>query len=169
MSGTNPYHPRIYPANYPLLDKYGPEHSAVRALQVHAEACDDCVGKEIEWPDIGNRSIDQSWFSVRRRTQQSFSAFAYEFLSYDLILDGWLEMAPEPTESEIGYMVDDQPLMRALLDECQEAADADGNVEILPLIAKAREFVDAYNDAIVRRFNDCRIPWPAQQGDVGNL
>jgi hypothetical protein len=124
-----------------------------------------CVGKEIEWPDVGNQSIDQSWFSAARCRQQSFSAFAYEFLSYDLILDGWLEMAPAPTESEIGFLVDDQPLMRVLLDECEEAADADGNSHILPLIRKAREFVDAYKDALLCRFTECGIDLPADHED----
>lgn len=166
MSGTNQFHPRIHPANLPLLNEYGPQHAAVRALQVHAETCDSCVGKEIEWPDGRNRSIDQSWFSARRCRQQSFSAFAYEFLSYDLILDGWLEMANAPTEREIRYLLNDQPLMRTLLDECEEAARADSNNEILSLIAKARDFMDAYDHALVRRFSDCRISWrPNDRGE----
>jgi hypothetical protein len=153
-------HPRIYPANRPILDSYTCEHPAVRALQLHAEARDLCVGKEIKWPDSANRAVDQSWFSAARCRQQSYSAFAYEFISYDLILDGWLKAAPQPTESEMRFLCDDGPLMRALLDECEEAANADANLEILPLVAKAREFVHAYNDAILHRFAACKISQP---------
>ncbi len=160
MRGIGQHHPRVYPANYPLLNRYGPDHPAVRVLQVHAEACDVCVAKEIQWAGSEESPVDQSWFSARRCRQESFSAFAYEFLSYDLVLDGWLEMAPEPTESEIGFLVEDQPLMQILLDECEEAANSDGNSKMLPLIAKAREFVRAYDDALVRRFKDCRVRFP---------
>ena len=78
-------------------------------------------------------------------------------------------MATEPTEREIGYLVNQQPLMRDLLDECEEAARADGNRGILPLIAKAREFVDAYDHALARRFSDCRISWPTKEGDPANF
>lgn len=154
-------HPRVYPVNYHITDRFDATHPAVCVLQVHAEACDTCVGKEIEWPGAGNRAIEQTWFSTTRMKEQSFSSFAYEFLSYDLILDGWLEMAPEPTESELGFLVDDEPLMRALLDECEEAAIGDKNTKIRPLIAKTREFLDAYCKAIQYRFDCCGIKWSA--------
>jgi hypothetical protein len=154
------HHPRIYKANYPLLAKYDEKHPAIRALQIHAEACDICVGKEIDWPGAKEPPIEQTWFSATRQKKQFFSMFAYEFLSYSLVLDGWLELAPVPTKSEIGFLEEDQPIMRALLDECHDAADAAGNTHILPLIQKATEFMDAYNDAVIARFRECRIEWP---------
>lgn len=97
---------------------------------------------------------------------QSFSAFAYEFISYDLILDGWLEMGTEPTETEANFLEADEPLMSALLDECEEAAHDDDNAVILPLIAKSREFVRAYKAAIMCRFDECHIEWPTNPQDV---
>ena len=156
---TPNYHPRIYPANYPLLDRYGEKHPAVRALQLHGEACDFCVGKEIYWPQFKNEPVDQLWFSATRHKEQSFSAFAYEFLSYDLVLDGWLDLPPQPTASETTFLVKGLPLMRRLLNECQEAASVDGNTRILPLIQKAVEFVNTYEDALIVRFRECGIAW----------
>jgi len=116
-----------------------------------------CVGREIEWQTLGNEAIDQEWFSQTRLKEQSFASFAYEFISYDLILDGWLEMTPQPTEAELNYLEHDEPLMRALLSECEEAALAEGNHQVLPLITKARQFVDAYKRALLYRFEQCGI------------
>ncbi len=118
-----------------------------------------CVAREIEWPNLGNRAIEQTWFSQARLRQMSFSSFAYEFISYDLILDGWLEMAPEPTEAEMNSLEDDVPLMQTLLDECEAAAIADCNEEIVPLIAKAREYIQCYLRAVLCRFEQCGIQW----------
>lgn len=154
------HHSRIYPANQAILAAYSPDHAAVRALQVHAEACDICVGKEIAWPQLGNRPIDQEWFSLTRLREQSFSALAYEFLSFDLVLDGWLEMPPHATEWECGFLTEDDVVLRVLLDECERAAQDEGNEDILPLIAKAREYLDAFKQAVLFRFRECGIQWP---------
>jgi hypothetical protein len=157
----NKFHPRIHPANYPILAKYERDHPAVYALQQHAECRDFCVGKEIEWLHLEIPAIDQKWFSETRSKEQAFSALAYEFISYDLILDGWLEMAPEPTEVELSQLKDCDPLMRQLLDECENAAVQDANDAILPLITKVRAFLDAYRIALLTRFELCQIDWPA--------
>lgn len=154
------YHPRIFQANYPLLDRYDEGHTAIRALQLHAEACDLCVGKEIDWPGANEVPIEQTWFSAIRQKKQSFSAFAYEFLSYSLVFDGWLELAPAPTKSKIDFLMKDQSIMRALLVECREAADAAGNIRIRALIQKATAFIDAFHDAVMTRFRECGIEWP---------
>ncbi len=153
------HHHRIHPANCTILAKYESSHPAVRALEAHAEACEACLGKEIHWP--GKESaVDHKWFSRTRLKEQSFSALAYEFISYDLILDGWLEMRPEPTEWEYNYLTEDEPLLRALLDECEETAADDNNTKILPLIEKARNYMDTFKDAILYRFTICNIAWP---------
>jgi hypothetical protein len=145
------FHPRIHPVNYSLLRTLPEDHPAVRALQMHAEARDVCVGKEIDWPHLGIVGIDQAWFSDLAFREQRFSSFAYEYISYDLFLDGWVESAPEATEAELGFL-EDVPKKRTLLDECEQAALAEQNAAILPLIAKAREFVDALEKAILYRF-----------------
>lgn len=162
----NDYHPRISRANLAILLRYEADHPAVHALQIHAEACDICVGKEIEWAQLGNRAIDQTWFSRVRLKNYQFSSFAYEFLSYDLTLDGWLVMPLEPTEAELNHLEDDDPLMRALLTECEEAALDDGNEEILPLISKAWEFLTIYKKALLYRFKKCGISWPVQESEA---
>jgi hypothetical protein len=119
-----------------------------------------CVGKEIEWQQLANKAVDQSWFSRLRLKEQSFSSLAYEFISYDLVLDGWLELAPEATEAELSFLEEDGPIIRALLNECEEAAVAQGNDEILPLVAKAREFIDAFEAALLYRYEEYGIDWP---------
>lgn len=145
------FHPRIHPVNYSLLREFPPDHPAVRALQIHAEARDVCVGKEIDWPHLGLVAIDQAWFSDLGFRELRFSAFAYQYISYDLFLDGWVESAPEATETELGFL-GDLPRMRALLDECEQGAREEKNHGILPLVAKAREFFDALEQAILFRF-----------------
>ena len=87
-------------------------------------------------------------------------------MSYDLVLDGWLEMGTEPTETEANFLEADEPLMSALLDECEEAARDDDNAAILPLIAKSRDFVRAYKAAILCRFDACHIKWPENLEEV---
>jgi len=154
------FHPRIYPANYPILTKYPSNHPACELLQAQAEVCDLCVGKEIVWPNAIEESVDQRWYSSARDNEQLFSNFAYEFLSYDLVLDGWLHMSAEATESEVEFLTKDEITMRALLNECETAARTDGNVRILPLINKAREFVNKYSNAILHRFEVCNVRWP---------
>jgi hypothetical protein len=144
------YHPRIHPVNYSLLRELPEDHPAVHALQVHAEARDVCVGKEIDWPHLGIVGIDQTWFSDVQRRVSRFSGFAYQYISYDLFLDGWGESTPEATEAESGFL-EDVPTMRILLDECEYAAREEKNTQILPLIAKAREFVNSVEDAIKYR------------------
>jgi hypothetical protein len=143
-------HPRIYPANYTFLRELPVNHPAVRALQIHAEASDICVGKEIDWPNIGIVGTDQVWFSDVDFKEWRFSGFAYQFISYDLILDGWIESAPEATEAELGF-IEEAPKMRMLLDECEQAAREEKNSAILPLVEKTREFVNALEEAIVFR------------------
>lgn len=140
-------HPRIHPVNFSLLRSLPPDHPAVKALHVHAEACDVCVGKEIDWPHLGIVGIDQVWWSNVDFREKRFSSFAYEYISYDLFLDGWVESTPEPTEAELGFL-EDVPKMRTLLAECQKAAHEEKNYAILPLVTKASEFVDALEHAI---------------------
>ena len=141
------FHPRIHPVNYPLLRELAPDHPAARALQIHAEARDVCVGKEIDWPDLAIVGIDQVWWSEVESREYRFSWFAYMYISYDLFLDGWAESAPEATKSELDFL-EELPKIRTLLDECDRAAHAAKNAVILPLLAKAKEFADALEFAV---------------------
>ncbi len=155
------FHPRIHPVNYSLLRELPVDHPAVKALQIHAEACDICVGKEIDWPDKGIVGVDQVWWSDLDFREKRFSSFAYQHISYDLFLDGWVESAPEPTEAELGVL-EDVPTMRSLLEECERAARDERNTAMLPLISKAKEFVDAIESAILYRFESLGLSHPFQ-------
>ena len=148
-------HPRINPANKSLLRELPIDHPAVRALQIHAEARDICVGKEIDWPHLGIVGIDQKWSSDVESREMRFSGFAYQYISYDLFLDGWVESDPEGTETETRFL-ERSPRMRTLLDECEAAARVEDNVHMLPLISKARGFVDALEEAILYRLKNLR-------------
>lgn len=145
-------HPRISPRNYPIL-KLSEEHPARRALQVHAEACDMCVGKEIAWADKPwIKPIEQEWYSETDQKVWWFSSLAYMYLSYELEMHGWLNLSPEPLGIELKFLFEEAPKLRVLLSECEAASRAEGNDRILPLIEKTREFVDAYEEAILFRF-----------------
>lgn len=149
-------HPRVHPLNYPLLREHPADHPVVRALQSHAESRDICVGKEIDWPKQGVEGIDQTWRSSIDGKRWFFSGFAYQYLSYDLILDGWLEEVPGPTNSELGFL-NNASRMRILLKECMHAALEDNNLGILPLVEKASEFIDALEKALLLRFEEFGI------------
>lgn len=110
-------------------------------------------------------ALDQEWQSKIRSRVQRYSGLAYEFISYDLILDGWLEMPPSPAITEISQLKSIDPLLRTLLAECEEAAIQNANVAILPLVEKVRVYLDAYRAAILSRFELCGILWTPDQGD----
>lgn len=151
------FHPRIHPLNYPILNRFHADHPTVRALLVQAEARDICVGKEIEWPQLGNRVIDQEWFSAIDQRMWKFSSFAYCFISFDLVLDGWFNEPHDPLGPFEADFLHELPRLRELLDECEVAADADANIEVLPLISKARDFFDAFEAAIQSRVGRVRV------------
>lgn len=141
------------------MERYSSDHPALVALQVHAESCDLCVGREIIWKDLQNEPIEQAWFSATMQREYTFSGFAYMYLSYDLVLDGWLTLPDTPTATELSNLHNTCPEMSLLLSECLDAAQADGNSDVLPLIAKAEEFVDALRKAILFRFSEYEINW----------
>jgi len=52
----------------------------------------------------------------------SYSGFAYMYLSFDIVLDGWLTHAAQRTPDE-QYWLDQFPRWRELLGECKSAAE----------------------------------------------
>lgn len=143
--------PNIDPANFPLCDRYDSDHPAIVALFVHSEARDVCVGREIACSDLRNKPIDQSWNSRATCRRWTFSGFAYMYISFNLVMDSWLTNPNKVTDSERVDLTKLVPEMLQLLDECQERAEAEFNWDVLPLITKAREFVESYRDAILFR------------------
>lgn len=83
---------RIHPENRSLLDL--PEsHPAHCALLVHDSTRDRCVGHEIPRSGREDDAFDQELFSEIERRTMMFSGFAYAYISFDLILDAWLDLS----------------------------------------------------------------------------
>ncbi len=153
----------IHRENKPLLD-LPDSHPARAALTAHLEARIECVGREIPWPNMAEVPIEQEWFSQVDQRRWTFSGFAYAFISFDLVLDGWLQHSREIDQFERSFICE-LPRLRKLLDECEQAARSDENWRVLPLIEKAREFFSAYEASIYSRVgneltenSDCNVP-----------
>lgn len=129
----------------PKILKFPESNIARRFLDAFIECRRDCVGVE-----ASDDPIDQTWVSPSEAKEWSYSAFAYKFLAFDVILDGWQSGAPEMTESERFYLTQ-FPRMRALLCECENAAVADNNPRLIPIIAKVSRMLDLWEQCIVQR------------------
>lgn len=162
---------KIHPENKPLL-KLPALHPARVALNAHLEARIECVGREIPWPGMAEEPIEQRWFSQIDQRNWTFSGFAYSFISFSLILDGWLSKSTNPDPCENAFLSEVSRL-RGLLAECEQAAREAGNRRVIPLIEKARRFFDAYEESIRTRVGDTRLdanyisrksPWSSGRG-----
>jgi hypothetical protein len=120
-------------------------HPAHRFLRAFIECRRDCVGRE-----ASNDSVDQKWFSERDGRLWSYSEFAYRFLSFDIVLDGWLTHAPRRTRNEEQWIAQ-LPRWRELLSECKEAAELDNNRAVLPIIAQVFGMFELWEECVVRR------------------
>jgi hypothetical protein len=133
--------------NKPLLSLPS-DHPARMFLAAFIDCRASCVGCEIDSPDCN--PIEQVWFSQIERKECRFSEFAYKYLSFDIVLDGWLTGAHEMTESELAHL-DMLPHLGALLAECKAAAEKSGNEEILPLLSKVGHLLDLWEKSILLR------------------
>jgi hypothetical protein len=140
---------RVHSLNRPLFE-LPPTHPAVRALIAHADCRERCVGKEIPWLGKEAEAFDQEWYSEIEVRTLSFSSFAYEFISYDLVLDGWIERKPGLSADE-KCILESLPKLRGLMDECEVAAGACQNSRVLDGVAIVRHWLDALENAIVYR------------------
>ena len=136
--------------NYPLLSLPS-DHPARRFLAEFTDCRMLCVGREIGGPD--SRPIEQVWFSEIEDKECSFSEFAYKYLSFDVVLDGWLTNATEMTASERDVL-EKLPHVRGLLAECKIAANKAGNEEILLLTAKVEHLFDLWEQSIRLRLSN---------------
>lgn len=142
----------IHQENEPLF-VLPDSHPARKALIAHLLAAESCVGREIPWPGMVEAPIEQKWFSHIDQRNWTFSAFAYCFISFDLILEGWLAESKEITPFESSFL-SELPRLRELLCECEQAAQAANNARIAPLIAVARDFFSAFEESIHARVGD---------------
>jgi hypothetical protein len=139
----------IHPANMPLLD-LPDSHPARVALNAHLEARIECVGREIRWPNMSEDPVEQRWFSQIDQRILTFSGFTYAFISFDLVLDGWLLNSTVPDACEIEFL-SRVGRLRSLLAECEHAANEARNYRVIPLIEKVRRFFNAYEESIYTR------------------
>jgi hypothetical protein len=131
-------------------------HPARRVLVAHAECRRDCVGRELSWPGLDQVSIDQEWQAVATQGRWTFSGLAYAFVSFELILHGWLEHPPTIAPDEAGFL-EKSPLIRALLAECKSAAQKCRNEPILPLIEQVGNFVDIWENSVRCRLREDQV------------
>jgi hypothetical protein len=131
-----------------LLFKLPESHPARRFLEAFISCRLGCVGKEISWN--GNPEIDQEWYSSTDERVRRFSEIMYGFVSYDIVLDGWLTDAPKLTYLEERA---DQKWkhLRLLLSECGETARAEGNAAVLAMVDQVRGMVDLWDAQLLAR------------------
>jgi hypothetical protein len=123
-------------------------HPARRFLIAFIDCRENCVGRHHGFD--GRLPVDQAWKSASDGKTWTFSEFAYKFLSFDIELDGFLQNAPYPTESETDA-VRELPRLKSLMDECARAARHDGNHEILELTEQVLEMFSLYHEYLAFR------------------
>lgn len=121
------------------------EHPACRFLREFVECRRECVGLE-----ASDDPIDQEWFSETDQQVWTYSKFAYSFLAFDIVLDGWLGHAAGRTLNE-QYWLDQLPRWSQLLRECEARATTDNNTAILPIIAKVKRLFVLWEQSIRAR------------------
>jgi hypothetical protein len=120
-------------------------HPTKRFLQAFINCYEQCVGRELDWPD--QQPIDQCWTSRLDERTWTFSAFAYEVLAFDVELDGYLTAAPQLTGSELDALRN-IPTLRTLMHECADAARASENQPIVDLTCVVLEMLDLWEQCI---------------------
>jgi hypothetical protein len=133
-------YPYIRRKNRRVLKLPGP-HPAKTFLSAFIECRFNCVGKELGLG--GAPPIDQAWQSAVDGKLWKFSAFAYGYLSFDIVLDGYLKKSSRLTESE---HFDEQSIgiQRILMHECAAAAAFDGNREIIKLTEQVLNMLELW-------------------------
>jgi hypothetical protein len=95
------------------------------------------------------RPVDQQFVQPDGRAT-TFSAFAYEYLSFDIVLDGWLTNAPQMTESEEACLKG-LPRLRSMMIACKSQALIDANYRILPCVDQVLELIQLWEECIHER------------------
>lgn len=151
-------------------------HPAKKFFIAFCECRDNSVGRHHDW--AGEEPIEQAWVSADGK-QWLFSSFAYQYLSLKLELDGCVNNIPHLTPNEVS-IVETIPIMRALMQECCNAARSDKNLEILILanevlamLALGEEYIKFRKcairftvDAITRTNNEFIVPGRVDTGTV---
>jgi hypothetical protein len=132
---------RIEELNAPIFE-LPDSHAAKRFLKAFLDCLSGCVGRELPWHE---NPIDQRWTSVTDGRTWLFSDFAYAHLSFDIVLDGFLNAAPALTPSEVSA-VQRIPRLRTMTDECAQNARQSGNAEIVELTDQVLNMLDLWEE-----------------------
>lgn len=132
----------VYELNKPIF-QFAPDHPARQFLEAFVECRRTCVGRELD-------GVDQEWVSGVDGGTHRFSSFAYEWLSFDIELDGWLQQAPGITESE-KRMLEAIPRIERFATECKAVAVADNNLEVIAMCDQVFRTTKLWTECIKRR------------------
>jgi hypothetical protein len=80
----------------------------------------------------------------------AFSGFACAFLSRDILLDGFLQVASRLGPSEL-EAIEQLPRLRTMMEECVEAADYAGNSAIRELTDQVLELHNLWEEYLAYR------------------
>jgi hypothetical protein len=139
--------------------KLDDDHPAKKFLRAFIACKENCVGRHHDW--TGEVPIEQQWTSATDGRVWTFSGFAYSFLSFDIVLEGFLKNTPSLTDDE-RYTVKQIPLLRSLMQECAQAAQQDDNREILPLIDQVMQMLSLWEEYL--RFREGMISQSEPKG-----
>jgi hypothetical protein len=138
---------KVHKFNRPLFS-LPKSHPARKFLEAFIQCGKECIGREIA--AVPEDEIDQKWFSQIDKREWRFSEFAYTYLSFDVVLDGWLNNDVEMTASE-RRVLDALPRLRTLLSECETTVREEHNIALLPLIFEVRHLLDLWEFCIIVR------------------
>ena len=150
---------KIHKKNDPLAELPA-HHPAKRFLIRHAQCWQACAGREIPWPGHEDEAVDQVWTSETLGAGFSFSGFIYAYVCFHPILHEWLERPTEVTEDEKTLITKKLPMLRSLLAECEEAAQADANQRVLAMTEYVRVFLAAWEKCVRCRIDEDGLQQP---------
>ncbi len=150
-------------SNDQVYSSFPSDHPARMYLLEFFRVRDEVCGRDIAWAE--RPSIEQEWDSSLLQRPFSFSAFAYCFVSYTLVMEEWFDdrFSEVPSDSEKEYIRQLQ-MKLALLQECANAARSDDNDEILRFVEMVRSLLVMGTEAIAHRIGMTRDALVAECG-----
>lgn len=138
----------IHRKNRPIL-QFAVTHPARAVLEARWKCQRECAGCELD-------DIDQEWQSEIDNRRWTFSGLIYSYVCFDLVLYGWLDRPSHLAKDELG-LFDHVARLRALLDECHEAATGTNNFPVLEMIPLVIRFLDFWEEAVRLRIQEDRL------------
>jgi hypothetical protein len=132
--------------NKPLF-KLPKSHPAIQFLEAFIDCRQNCIGKEIQ-----DDTLDYKWYSQSENREILYSSFAYQYLAFDIILDGWLTNAPTITPDE-QHWLNQLPHWRELMNECKIAAIKENKIKFLEMQSQVINLFDLWEKCIRYRID----------------